>query len=176
MTNPTNLTAFVLFCGFVLVLQIYPSAPADDDETFALYREKSYYFGSTFKLNWFKAVEFCRSRGMFLLSVRNAAEREAVIEYLKGTGFTQKHKGLMAWISANDLGEEGEFRWASTGESVAYENWSETEPNNFEIDDCTTENCAILEYWADGGSNFNYTFNDRACRREYYFICESLAN
>ncbi|EAL39764.2 AGAP000871-PA [Anopheles gambiae str. PEST] len=144
-----------------------------DINTNRLHRGK-YYFGNTFKLNWYKAVEYCRSRGMFLLSVRNAEKREAVIEYLDSTGYTNTHNGLIAWISANDLGEEGEFHWASTGERVNYQNWSETEPKNYKIDDCTGEDCAILEYWSDGGAIFNYTFNDRFCGREYMFICETL--
>ncbi|XP_049541910.1 C-type lectin 37Db-like [Anopheles darlingi] len=161
-------------CAIVLSVLAQLSAQANDDNTFAVFRQKSYYFSDSFKLNWFKAMEYCRTRGMFLLSVRNPQEREAVIEYLGSTGYTKTHKGLWAWMSANDLGEEGEFYWSTTGERVTYPNWSDTEPNNFKIDDCTNEDCAILEYWSEGGANYNYTFNDRSCMREFHFICETL--
>ncbi|XP_035914060.1 C-type lectin 37Db-like [Anopheles stephensi] len=156
------------------VFQLSAQSSSSSDTTFGIFRQKEYYFSNSFKLNWFKAVEYCRSRGMFLLSVRNAEEREAVIEYLDSTGYTKTHKSLYAWMSANDLGEEGEFHWASTGERVNYMNWSDTEPNDYRIDDCTGEDCAILEYWAEGGANYNYTFNDRSCAREFLFICETL--
>ncbi|XP_050092133.1 C-type lectin 37Db-like [Anopheles aquasalis] len=163
-----------LFAIVLSVLAQLASPQESDDNTFAVFRQKRYYFSDSFKLNWFKAMEYCRTRGMFLLSVRNPQEREAVIEYLDNTGYTKTHKGLWAWISANDLGEEGEFYWSTTGERVTYPNWSDTEPNNFKIDDCNREDCAILEYWAEGGANYNYTFNDRYCMREYHFICETL--
>lgn len=164
----------VLAMIFVAVALQGQESLQQGDNTFAWARQKEYYFSSSFKLNWFKAVEYCRDRGMFLLSVRNAEEREAVIDYLASTGYTKTHKGLMAWISANDLGEEGEFYWASTGGRVNYPNWSDTEPNDYKTDDCTGEDCAILEYWAEGGANYNYTFNDRACTKEFLFICETL--
>ncbi|XP_053661881.1 C-type lectin 37Db-like [Anopheles marshallii] len=160
---------------FLLVLlTVLKLSAQESDITFGVFRQKEYYFSNSFKLNWFKAVEYCRSRGMYLLSIRNAEEREAVIEYLTSTGYPKTHKTLYAWISANDLGEEGEFHWASTGERVNYQNWSETEPNDYKIDDCTGEDCAILEYWSEGGANYNYTFNDRSCMREFLFLCETL--
>ncbi|KFB51645.1 hypothetical protein ZHAS_00019723 [Anopheles sinensis] len=157
----TKLHVFVVTCVAV-ALQAQLSLQYGDN-SFAWSRQKEYYFGSRFKLNWFKAVEYCRDRGMFLLSVRNAEEREAIINYLASIGYTKRHKGLWAWMSANDLGEEGEFHWASTGGPVDYQNWSETEPNNYKTNDCRGEDCAILEYWEEGGANFNFTFNDRDC-------------
>ncbi|XP_052903282.1 C-type lectin 37Db-like [Anopheles moucheti] len=150
------------------VLELYKLAQASD--TSLDRSEKKYFFSDTIKLNWYKAVEFCRSRGMYLLSIRNAAEREAVVKYLESTGYPKTHDKFMLWMSANDVGEEGEFHWASTGERVNYLNWSNMEPNNFEPE----ENCVVLEYWAQGGSNCNYTFNDRYCTLDRLFLCETL--
>ncbi|XP_058123565.1 C-type lectin 37Db-like [Anopheles ziemanni] len=165
--NVLMVICFVMaFQGQVLLQQT--------DQAFAFSRQKQYYFSNSFKLNWFKAVEYCRDRGMFLLSVQDAEERQGVINYLTSTGYTRTHKELRVWISANDLGEEGEFHWASTGGRVNYPNWSDTEPNDFKTDDCTGEDCVALEYDAEGGSNFNYTFNDLACTKEFLFICETL--
>ncbi|XP_049541909.1 C-type lectin 37Db-like [Anopheles darlingi] len=161
-------------CAIVLSVLAQLSAHANDDNTFAVFRQKSYYFSDSFKLNWFKAMEYCRKRGMFLLSVRNTQEREAVIEYLGSSGYTSTRKTVMFWTSANDLGEEGEFYWSTTGEHVTYSNWSPSEPNNAKVDDCTNEDCAVLEYWADRGAGYNYTLDDRSCMREYHFICETL--
>ncbi|XP_050091171.1 C-type lectin 37Db-like [Anopheles aquasalis] len=163
---------------FAIVLNVMLaqlSYQASDDNTFALFRQKRYHFSTSFKLNWFKAMQYCRTRGMFLLSVRNPQEREAIIEYLYGTGYIKTHQSLMIWTSANDLGEEGEFYWSTTGEHVTYSNWSPGESNNAEFDDCTNENCAVLEYWAHRGAAYNYTFDDRSCKYEYHFICETLS-
>uniref|UniRef100_A0A182NHZ3 C-type lectin domain-containing protein n=1 Tax=Anopheles dirus TaxID=7168 RepID=A0A182NHZ3_9DIPT len=166
-------TKTLLVLLLLTVLQLSQLSAQGSDTTFGIFRQKEYYFSNSFKLNWFKAVEYCRTRGMFLLSVRNAEEREDIIKYLASTGYTKSHKGLMAWMSANDLGEEGEFHWASTGERVNYPNWSDTEPNDYRIDDCTGEDCAILEYWDEGGANYNYTFNDRSCMRDAQHIALS---
>uniref|UniRef100_A0A4Y0BFZ7 C-type lectin domain-containing protein n=1 Tax=Anopheles funestus TaxID=62324 RepID=A0A4Y0BFZ7_ANOFN len=150
------------------------SVQETSDTTFGIFRHKEYYFSNSFKLNWFKAVEYCRLRGMFLLSVRNGEEREAVVQYLDSTGYTKMRDNFMFWTSANDLGEEGEFHWASTGERVNYANWREGEPTGIGGNNSTKEDCCCMEYRSGGGANFNYTFNDRSCRQELLFLCETL--
>ncbi|XP_052889796.1 C-type lectin 37Db-like [Anopheles moucheti] len=150
------------------VLELYKLAQASD--TSLDRSEKKYLFSDTIKLNWYKATEFCRSRGMFLMSIRNTAEREAVINFLESTGYPKTHDKFMLWMSANDLGEEGEFHWASTGERVNYSNWSDKEPNDYK----SGEDCVVLAYWKKGGSKHHYKFNDTPCTRDYQFICETL--
>ncbi|ETN61257.1 C-type lectin, mannose-binding protein [Anopheles darlingi] len=165
---------FLVLCAIVLGVLAPQFSQADGDNTFAVFRQKSYYFSNSFKLNWFKAMEYCRTRGMHLLSVRNPQERDAVIEYLDSTGFTNTHNHRIVWISANDLGEEGEFHWATTGERLMYSNWAPGEPNNAKVAECTFEDCVVMEYSLDLIVLFNNTFDDRDCQREYHFICETL--
>ncbi|KFB51646.1 AGAP007413-PA-like protein [Anopheles sinensis] len=97
------------------------------------------------KLNWYQAVEYCRSRGMFLVTIYN------------------KPNGILhMWISANDLGQEGQFYWASTGERLTFNRWTPNEPNNLQHDACTYEDCVVLERYLPSG--VNYTFDDRPCK------------
>ncbi|XP_053676929.1 C-type lectin 37Da-like [Anopheles nili] len=162
-----NLVAILisfLFVGFI--------TSQKDENTFGIFREKSYYFGNTFKLNWFKAAEYCRTRGMYLVSVNNDEQLSSVVEHIEKSGFTKTHGILHMWTSANDLGEEGQFHWASTGERMTYDRWTKNEPNNAVHDNCTTENCVVLEYYLPW--SINYTFDDRPCGTENFFLCESL--
>uniref|UniRef100_A0A182MSL1 C-type lectin domain-containing protein n=1 Tax=Anopheles culicifacies TaxID=139723 RepID=A0A182MSL1_9DIPT len=161
----------VFLCLVIMVVKLYAQ---NGDTTFGIFRQKEYYFSNSFVLNWFKAVELCRARGMFLLSVRNPEEREAVIEYLDSTGYLKTHTKLMVWMSANDLGEEGEFHWASTGERMSYLNWRENEPNNDMAGGTAGEDCAAMEYFEGTGANYNFTFNDRPCTENLLFLCETL--
>ncbi|XP_053661877.1 C-type lectin 37Db-like [Anopheles marshallii] len=161
---------------FLLVLlTVLKLSAQESDITFGVFRQKEYYFSNSFKLNWFKAVEYCRLRGMFLLSVRNPEEREAVIEYLTSTGYPKTHSSFIFWTSGNDLGEEGEFHWASTGERFNYLNWRQNEPSGMSGgEDSRKEDCCHVEYWSGHGANYNYTFNDRSCDHKLLFLCETL--
>ncbi|XP_052862532.1 C-type lectin 37Db-like [Anopheles cruzii] len=162
--------AVAILIAFLVVSLIQ----SQSDTTFGVFREKSYYFGNSFKLNWFKAVEYCRSRGMFLVSVQNDEQLQGVVEYIEKSGFTKTHGILHMWTSANDLGEEGQFFWASTGDRMRYDRWTKNEPNNQMHDNCTFENCVVLEYFQPW--SINYTFDDRACNANNFFMCETLAD
>ncbi|KFB51643.1 AGAP007411-PA-like protein [Anopheles sinensis] len=111
---------------------------------------------------------------MFLVSIRNGEEREAVVRYLASINYIQSNKEFKLWISANDLAEEGVFHWGSTGEQLNYKNWRDGEPNEYVHDRCTCEDCVILEYIDGAGLNYNYTFDDRPCTRQFPFICETM--
>ncbi|XP_035914059.1 C-type lectin 37Da-like [Anopheles stephensi] len=142
------------------------------DVSYALYREKSLYFGNSFKLNWYKAYEYCRTRGMFLVRINNDEQLNDVVELVEKTGFTKANDELQLWTSGNDLGEEGHFYYASTGERLTYTRWRHNEPNNYKHDYCTYENCVIVEYLKS--MSLNYTLDDRSCKTEYFFVCERL--
>uniref|UniRef100_A0A182MPY8 C-type lectin domain-containing protein n=1 Tax=Anopheles culicifacies TaxID=139723 RepID=A0A182MPY8_9DIPT len=143
-----------------------------DINTFGIFREKSYYFGNTFKLNWYKASEYCRTRGMFLVAINNDEQLNGVVEYIEKSGFTKTHGILHMWTSGNDLGEEGQFFFSSTGERLTYDRWTKNEPNNAMHDNCTYEHCVVLEYFQPW--SINYTFDDRQCGAENFFMCETL--
>ncbi|XP_308425.2 C-type lectin 37Da [Anopheles gambiae] len=143
-----------------------------DINTFGIFREKSYYFGNTFKLNWYKASEYCRTRGMFLVTINNDEQLNGVIEYIEKSGYTKTHDILHMWTSGNDLGEEGQFFCSSTGERLTFDRWTKNEPNNAMHDNCTYEHCVVLEYFQPW--SINYTFDDRPCGANNFFMCETL--
>ncbi|XP_058055235.1 C-type lectin 37Db-like [Anopheles bellator] len=163
-----NIVALFAVCAFLGTLK------ASNEQTFGLYRQKSYYFGDAFALNWFKAWDFCRSRGMFLLSIRNQPELDAVVEYLEKGGVSKVTDHLQFWTSANDLGQEGQFFWASTGERMRYDRWTENEPNNGRQGECRFENCVVIQRNLNVDLKINYTFDDRTCDTPFMFMCETL--
>lgn len=68
------------------------------------------------------------------------------------------------WTSGTDRQKEGEWRWLSTGETLAYHNWNIGEPNNGSHD----EHCLNL-MWV-----FNWAWNDARCNADNAcYICET---
>uniref|UniRef100_A0A182ISB6 Microcephalin n=1 Tax=Anopheles atroparvus TaxID=41427 RepID=A0A182ISB6_ANOAO len=133
---------------------------------------KSYYFETRFRLNWYQAVEHCRSLGMYLVSINSPRQHEAVVTLLEKNGYNKPNGILHMWISANDLGQEGQFYWASTGQRMTFNHWHTGEPNNLQHDACTYEDCVVLQRYLPSG--VNYTFDDRPCKNLNVFMCETL--
>ncbi|EAL41799.1 AGAP007408-PA [Anopheles gambiae str. PEST] len=130
-----------------------------------------YYFGNTFKINWYKATHYCRSRGMFLVSINNHAQLNGVIKCIQKSGHMNLNNDLDMWTSGNDLGEEGQFFFSSTGERVTFNRWDKGEPNNAWHGMCVYENCVTLHFKLH---SVNYTLGDRPCGKEKFFMCEAL--
>lgn len=70
------------------------------------------------------------------------------------------------WTSGNDLGKEGVFTWAPTGQSVTYTNWYDGNPDNH-LTDFVSENCLHLWGWGH-----RHQWNDHICTEKKFFICE----
>ncbi|XP_044749806.1 C-type lectin 37Da-like [Coccinella septempunctata] len=119
-----------------------------------------YYFGTYFKANFFKAMQFCRDHGMDLMSIESAEENTRIINYM----ISYVNKIDHFWTSGSDLGEEGHFVWLATGKSLNYTYWSPPQPDNAG----KIENC--LEIWKLGDKH--YVWNDIPCTNAYNFICE----
>ncbi|EAA04487.4 AGAP007410-PA [Anopheles gambiae str. PEST] len=150
------------------------SASNRDAVGYRAFEEKSYYLGTTFKLNWHKASAFCRSQGLFLVSINSQSQLDGVIEYIKKSGFfTANESNIQLWTSGNDLGEQSQFLWTSTGERITFDRWTQGEPNHGRVNDCTVERCVVLQHYQNG-HGATYSFDDRPCEREYFFMCESL--
>ena len=109
---------------------------------------------------------------MFLVTINNDEELNGVIEYIEKSGYTKTHDILHMWTSGNDLGEEGQFFCSSTGERLTFDRWTKNEPNNAMHDNCTYEHCVVLEYFQPW--SINYTFDDRPCGANNFFMCETL--
>ncbi|XP_049280210.1 C-type lectin 37Da-like [Anopheles funestus] len=163
----------LLLVAFLFQFQI--SAISQNAVSFRILQVKSYYFQFTFKLNWHKAAAFCRSQGLFLVSINNQAQLDGIIDYIKNSGFFRTEKNLQMWTSGNDLGEHNQFIWTSTGERIVLDRWSVDEPNHWVVENCIVEHCVVLQHYGppvSGGAN--YSLDDRACQWEYFFMCESL--
>ncbi|KAL3285470.1 hypothetical protein HHI36_000002 [Cryptolaemus montrouzieri] len=119
-----------------------------------------YYFGTYFKTNYFKAMQFCHDHGMQLLSIMTREENDLILTYLYN--FSKNLVDL--WTSGSDLGEEGTFVWLSTGKGLNFTYWGNGQPDNAGND----ENC--LEIWKFDGKT--YAWNDRSCMFDAHFICE----
>lgn len=64
------------------------------------------------------------------------------------------------WTSGNDLGQEGRFVWASTGQPLTYKNFLPNQPDNAS----GKEHCLELRH---GG-----LWNDSVCDIKQFFICQ----
>ncbi|XP_041771161.1 C-type lectin 37Db-like [Anopheles merus] len=167
-----------LFTPIILLFMVSAvfrlSASNRDAIAYRGFLQKSYYLGTTFRLNWHKAAAFCRSQGRFLVSINSQSQLDEVIEYINKSGFFNANESnLQLWTSGNDLGEQNQFLWTSTGERIAFDRWTQGEPNHGRVNDCTVERCVVLQHYQNG-PGATYSFDDRPCEKEYFFMCESL--
>lgn len=70
------------------------------------------------------------------------------------------------WIGANDLKEEGDWRWVNDLSKVYFNSWRSGEPNDYQHDR-GGEDCANLRQVT------NYQWNDLPCTDAVGYICES---
>uniref|UniRef100_A0A182WJB8 C-type lectin domain-containing protein n=1 Tax=Anopheles minimus TaxID=112268 RepID=A0A182WJB8_9DIPT len=158
-----------------LLYQFHTTAINEDAVSFRVLQQKSYYFGNTFRLNWHKAASFCRSLGLFLISINSQRQLDDIINYVEKSGYFRTEQNLQLWTSGNDLGEENQFIWTSTGERIMSDRWAVGEPNHATVNNCTVEQCVVLKHYGPPSpGRANYSLDDRYCQRTYYFMCESL--
>lgn len=86
-----------------------------------------HYYRVSEALTWQEAVARATCVGGYLTTVNDAEENQWLLDTLV-TSFGS------AYIGYNDTAEEGTFVWFN-GETPAYENWAEGEPDNFENED-----------------------------------------
>lgn len=71
------------------------------------------------------------------------------------------------WIGANDVKEEGSWRWVNDLTKVNFNSWRSGEPNEYQHDIYRGgEDCAHFR------QEKNYTWNDQPCIDEFGYICE----
>lgn len=64
------------------------------------------------------------------------------------------------WTSGNDLGEEGKYVWASSGQKITFKNFLPGQPDNANA----KEHCLELR---NGG-----LWNDMVCDVKQFFVCQ----
>jgi RHS repeat-associated protein len=103
-------------------------------------------------LTWSQAEAYAQALGGHLVTINDSAENEWV-----RTTFSGLFGGL--WIGLNDSVQEGNWVWSS-GQGVAYTNWSSGEPNNYDNywggSDADGAFLATDGKWADVRVNYIY--------------------
>ncbi|KAJ8940564.1 hypothetical protein NQ318_012963 [Aromia moschata] len=127
---------------------------------------KTYYFGTVFRSNFYRAIQYCRQQGMQLVSIPTQAINDRLGKYIGEIGVGNGH----FWTSGTNLADVNQWIWLSTGENFVYTNWHPGEPS-YKNSDNVTENCVEARHFGKG-----FTWNDLNCFWEAYFICESTSS
>lgn len=116
--------------------------------------QNSCYQAYTYRKNWHRSKDFCRSMGTDLISIHSRDEMDFVIsQYL--------YVSNIFWIGLNSIARDNQFVW-SDGTKVNYLNWAKEEPNDVN----NNEKCVQL--WEKGPG----IWNDNNCYMSGYFICK----
>ncbi|XP_023442668.2 C-type lectin domain family 17, member A [Dasypus novemcinctus] len=113
------------------------------------FERKCYYFSTSTK-SWNGARTFCQENYSHLVIINSVAEQRFVA---KAHGSPRVY-----WLGLTDKDREGDWRWLD-GSPVSLSFWDPHEPNNIYEEDCASMN--------KGG-----TWNDLACEKTTYWICE----
>ncbi|CAG2234627.1 unnamed protein product [Mytilus edulis] len=114
-----------------------------------------YYIGPD-KKTWDDSNADCKRRGSFLVKIDDESENQWLQSVMLDNNIN------ITWIGANDIDQEGTWRWIYDKTTVEFTNWSKEEPNNYN----GNENCA------DMAKRLSYKWNDRSCTSLLRYICE----
>ncbi|XP_038057878.1 perlucin-like protein [Patiria miniata] len=109
--------------------------------------------------HWYRyAMSACEDEGGWLVTIRNAEDQAWVNNFYKQR---QGHCHDDYWIGANDLQDEGHFRWLQDNSDVTWAVWRWGEPNDSSGEDCVNNNL-YWNAWNDAGYEW----------QTYCFVCE----
>jgi len=121
------------------------------------------YFHSLFKLNWFRAMEFCHSFGshVSLACIETRRENERIKEWLNEFG----DHSTGVWVGGSDNGHVGRWAWFPTGQLIRNFNWGPAQPSG------GPQHCMYVV-----GGILGYQWADFQCDFEMNFLCEYQVN
>merc|ERR1712059_222822 len=121
------------------------------------------YFYGFFKLNWFRAMEFCHSfgQGTSLATVETEKENKFIKHWLLRYG--DPNTGV--WLGGSDNGHHGRWAWFPTGKLIHWWAWGPGQPNG------PDQHCLYMV-----GGFMGYQWADFHCEFEMTFLCEYDAN
>ena len=105
-------------------------------------------------MSWEGAKLWCErmARNSHLVKIETEEENDFLVE---------NFSGYTSWFGANDIQNEGSFRWTD-GSPVVFTSWGYDEPNN----SGGAENCVHI--YKDKSN----MWNDARCTYKFFFICE----
>ncbi|XP_038057881.1 perlucin-like protein [Patiria miniata] len=87
----------------------------------------------------------CEEEGGWLVTIRNYDDQVWV------NNFYRQHKGGPCgdkyWIGANDVSEEGHFRWQQDDSDVEFTRWTGGQPDNYYNEDCVVVNSNNMSWY-----------------------------
>ncbi|XP_011428426.3 perlucin [Magallana gigas] len=144
----------VLFSLFL----VFQTSSANCPAKWVQHSNSCYLFETRYKLEWIKALNYCKTYGATLAEVETSTEDS----FLK-----QKARQLndYFWLGGSDILVEGEWVWLSTHAAMTYTGWHTGMPNNYRYN----EHCLCLE------RTLNADWGDLPCYDRLSFICEKSA-
>ncbi|XP_063436564.1 macrophage mannose receptor 1-like [Mytilus trossulus] len=98
----------------------------------------------------------CKRRDSFLVKIEDESENQWLQSVMLDNNI------YIMWVGANDIDQEGTWRWIYDNTTVDFTNWSNEEHNNYN----GNENCA------DIAKSRSYKWNDRSCTSLLRYMCE----
>jgi len=117
------------------------------------------YFYGYFKLNWFRAAEFCHSFGLgaSLATIESLEENDHIERFLLQHG--DQNTGV--WLGGSENGHVGTWAWFPTGTLVEWTNWGIGQPTGQD------QHCMYIV-----GGQLGYQWADFHCGFQMTFLCE----
>ena len=130
-THSTHNTLLLITVVEVTALHNTQTDPLQSEcpPSFVLLGPKCYFFGY-FKLNWFRALEFCHSfgEGVSLACVESEKENVRLKNWLIHNG----DPATGVWLGGSDNGHPKRWAWLPTGQLIQWFDWGPAQPNQNE--------------------------------------------
>ncbi|CAG9830396.1 unnamed protein product [Diabrotica balteata] len=148
----------------LITLILYFSYLCQEGESCCAENPKIRYFLGGRKVNWTAAIKSCQDVGMSLVSIQYKQKSDQITQFLESTGVNYDSYENAIWTSGNRLQDKVNWFWLAR-EPVKFTNWDtqNKEPNN------SGGNEECISIYKNGAVT---VWNDIACNREYYPLCE----
>ncbi|XP_040564754.1 lithostathine-1-like [Lepeophtheirus salmonis] len=167
--SSSSLFIFLIFIGAQIPGSFHQEVPGALSKStcpvaFTHIGESCYFYGY-FRLNWFRAMEFCHTFGdtVSLSALDTPKENNDVKNWLLDHG--DHRTGV--WIGGSDNGHVGKWAWFPTGQRIQDFDWAPSQPNGSK----DHQHCIYIV-----GGFFGYQWADFNCDYEMTFLCEYGVN